>query len=162
MIVLGIDSGVERTGWSVFDKTKTSNNPTYISSGLILTKQKDNIAKRLHSISEEIRKIIKEYKPDVIVIEQLFFFKNQKTVISVAQSQGVILVLAEEFQIPTEFLPPLQIKSIITGYGKADKQAVEKMISLTYPSIQLSKKIDDEVDAIACGLAYCYINRNLK
>lgn len=162
MKVLGIDSGIERTGWAIFEKLPTTSQPTYITSGLIKTSKTSTIAKRLREISELLTSIVKEYSPDIIVIEQLFFFKNQKTVISVAQSQGAVLVLAESFGIPTEFLAPLQIKSIITGYGTADKKSVEKMLSLTLPKVQLGNKIDDEIDAIACGLAYCYMHRFTK
>ncbi len=95
----------------------------------------------------------------MIVLERLFFFRNQKTVITISQAQGVILLLAAQNNIPVEFLTPLQIKSIITGYGKADKKAVQKMISLTLKIPDITQ--DDESDAVACGLAYCYLNKNL-
>ena len=111
-------------------------------------------------IYKELKKIIQKYKPDLIAIERLFFFKNQKTVINIGQTQGLILLLAGEYDIPTEFLTPLQIKQILTGYGNSDKKSMRKMIELT---VKITKKIkeDDEIDAIACGLAYCYLNRQL-
>ena len=94
-------------------------------------------------------------------MEQLFFFKNEKTVISVAQAQGAIELLSAIKGVPLLYLTPLQIKEIITGYGRADKIAVRKMIDLT-----LKEKVDilddDQTDAIACGMAYCYLNDKLQ
>lgn len=157
MIVLSIDSGLERTGFAIFQAGST---PEYINSGLIIT-PKVATSSRLEMIYDALTLECKKYKPDVIVIEQLFFFKNQKTVISVAQAQGVAQLLAAQRGLPVEFLTPLQIKQIVTGYGQSDKQSVKKMVSLGLPALDLGQKIDDEVDAIACGLAYCYLNKKL-
>jgi crossover junction endodeoxyribonuclease RuvC len=107
-----------------------------------------------------LQDLIKNIKPDLIVIERLFFFKNQKTVISVGQAQGVILLLAAQENISLTYLTPLQIKSIITGYGNADKKSVQKMLGLLMKE-KLPKCEDDQSDAIACGLAYCYLNQNV-
>ncbi len=153
MNILAIDSGVEKTGYAIFSKNQ------YVSSGLIKTSKDKTFAKRIEQIYQEVKALIKSHKIRTIVAEQLFFFRNQKTAIKVSQAQGTIILLAAQFDIPIIFLTPLQIKQIITGYGKADKKAVQKMISLTLniPAI----KQDDEADAVACGLAYCYLNQNL-
>lgn len=156
MRILSIDSGLEKTGYSVFQSNKS--NPIYLVSGLIKTEKKLKIEKRLREIYDRLSDVIAEYKPTSIVIEQLFFFKNQKTAISVAQTQGVVLLLAAQNKIALSFLTPLQIKQTVTGYGLADKKSVRKMIGLT---LKINKVIreDDEMDAIACGLAYCYLNK---
>lgn len=161
MIILALDSGIEKTGYSVFDKKSPSSTDfKYITSGLIKTSKTLSTEKRLHQIHENLFKLIKLYKPQTIVIEQLFFFKNQKTAIKVAQAQGVALLVAAENNLPCEFLTPLQIKSIVTGYGQSDKKSVQKMLKLT---LKLDKELkqDDQADAIACGLAYCYLNKTL-
>ncbi len=158
MIVFAIDSGLERTGYSVF---RNESQPEYLDSGLITTPSKYSLSRRLELIYDALATQCKKHKPNVMVIEQLFFFKNQKTVIPVAQAQGVAQLLAAQQQIPVEFLTPLQIKQIVTGYGQSDKESVKKMIRLTLPKLDLNKKIDDEIDAIACGLAYCYRNKKL-
>jgi len=161
MIILGIDSGLERTGYSVFEKKSNgTSNFRYITSGLIKTSSKKSNEKRLEEIYSKLTTIFKSYKPSVLIIERLFFFKNQKTIIQVSQAQGVCLLLASQNDIPVEYLTPTQIKQTITGYGKADKKSMQKMINLT---LNNPKKInqDDEADAIACGLAYCFINKNL-
>jgi crossover junction endodeoxyribonuclease RuvC len=159
MIILAIDSGFDRTGYSFFKKTSSSNF-RYITSGTIQTKKTESIELRLRQIYEEVTTLIKKNKPDIVVIEQLFFFKNQKTAFKVSQSQGVILLAASQNNLKVEYLTPLQVKQIITGYGQADKKSVQKMLMLT---LKLDKKIklDDEADAIACGLAYCYQKADL-
>lgn len=162
VIILSIDSGIEKTGYAIFEKDpKNSQKITYKTSGLIKTSSKKTTAQRLLEIHSSIKCLIEEWKPDVVVLEQLFFFKNQKTVIVVAQAQGVVQLLAAQHKIPLETLTPLQIKQIVTGYGTSDKKSVEKMIRITLPHIQLAQKRDDEIDAIACALAYCYLNKNL-
>ncbi len=159
MILLAIDPGFDRLGYAIFTKNKSHQNDfKYLASGLIKTNSSSNIEERLKQIYEDIKKIILRYKPNLLIIEQLFFFKNQKTAIKVSQAQGVVLLLAGMYNMEVHFLTPLQIKQIITGYGHADKKAVKKMVSLT---LNTDKKNDDEIDAIACGFAYCYQNKNL-
>lgn len=159
MVILAIDSGFDRTGWAVLEKKVSSIE--YKVSGLIKTSPKLTLPNRLNEIYIKLEQIIKKEKPTAIAMEQIFLFKNQKTVIPVAQAQGVALLLAAQHNLELELLTPLQIKQIVTGYGHSDKIAVKKMVSLTLPKLDLSKMIDDEIDAIACGLAYCYLNKKL-
>ena len=93
-------------------------------------------------------------------MEELFYSNNQKSVIKVGQSQGIVYLVAAQVHVPVKLLNPLEIKSIITGYGNADKKSVHKMLKLLLKQ-DVVVKDDDESDAIACGLAYCYINQNL-
>lgn len=149
MTILSIDSGIERTGYAIFKDKK------YVTSALIKTSKLLSTEVRLEEIYSNLEKVFKKYQPDVMVLEQLLFFKNQKTFIRVAQAQGVVMLLAAENKIKVEFLTPLQIKQIVTGYGQADKKSVQKMIKLT---TEIDIKQDDEADAVACGLAYIYSN----
>ena len=151
MTILSIDSGIERTGYAIFKDKK------YVTSALIKTSKNLKTEIRLREIYLKLVEIMKQFKPDVMVLEQLLFFKNQKTFIRVAQAQGVVMLLAAQNDIKVEFLTPLQIKQIVTGYGQADKLAVQKMIRLT-TDIDIAQ--DDEADAVACGLAYQFLNRN--
>jgi len=149
MTILSIDSGIERTGYAIF------KNKNYVTSALIKTSKNKSTEIRLEKIYSQLKKVFYKYKPDIMVLEQLLFFKNQKTFIRVAQAQGIALLLAAQNKIKVEFLPPLQIKQIITGYGQADKKSVQKMIKLT---TEIDIKQDDEADAVACGLAYIYLH----
>lgn len=149
MTILSIDSGIEKTGFAIFENKK------YLSSGLIKTSKKLSLEKRLEQIYLSLKEIIKKFRPKRIIIERIFFFKNQKTAVTVSQAQGVVLLLAAQNSLKIEFLTPLQIKQIITGYGQADKKAVQKMLKLEF-GLDIAQ--DDEADAVACGLAYCQIN----
>ena len=154
MTILSIDSGIERTGYAIFKDKK------YVTSALIKTSKSLDTEKRLDEIYSKLKEVFKKFQPDVMVLEQLLFFKNQKTFVRVAQAQGIAMLLAAQNKIKVEFLTPLQIKQIVTGYGQADKKAVQKMLKLTL-NITIPSNRDDEADAIACGLAYCYLNRKL-
>ncbi len=161
MIVLSIDSGLEKTGYAIFEKKHSGTSDIkYLDSALILTKKTLPKAKRLEQIYSTLEKILEKYHPDHIVMEQLFFLNNQKTAIAVAQAQGAVMLLAAQNNIEIEFMAPLNIKQIITGYGRADKKSVQKMLRLTL-HLDSELKQDDVADAIACGLAYCYQNQNL-
>lgn len=151
MKVLSIDSGIEKTGYAVF------NGRAYLTSALIKTAKTDKTEVRLEQIYNELKKVFVKYSPKAVILERLFFFKNQKTAISVAQTQGVVLLLAAQFKVKVHYLTPLQIKLAITGYGQADKKAVQKMIKLT---TNIDIKQDDEADAVACGLAFNLIGAN--
>ena len=152
MTILSIDSGIERTGYAIF------KDKNYVISALIKTSKDKSTEIRLEEIYSKLKEVFDKYKPGVIVLEQLFFFKNQKTFIRVAQAQGVVLLLAAQNKIKVEFLTPLQIKQIITGYGQADKKSVQKMIKLT---TEIDIKQDDEADAVACGMAYIFKGQSL-
>ncbi len=161
MRILSIDSGLERTGYAIFEKsTKFKEGYKYIFSSLILTNRSDTREKRLQDIYDELNLVIEKYSPKLIILEQLFFLKNQKTVIVVAQAQGAVLLLASQKNLPVHFFTPLEIKQIVTGYGSSDKKSVRKMLALT---LHLDDELnqDDVADAIASGLAYCYQNQNL-
>lgn len=157
-MILSIDPGFEKVGYAFFENN--NREPTFVTSGLIKTKKTTDHEKRLLQIYNSLETLVKLHKPKTIAMEQLFFFKNQKTVIPVAQSQGVILLLAAQNNLPVTYLTPLQIKQTITGYGNADKKSVLKMLRMILKQ-DFVVEDDDQSDAIACGLAYCYLNRNL-
>lgn len=162
MSILALDSGLDRLGYSVFDREPSLGKPvTYITSGLIQTDKKKTTSERLATIYDEVAALLNTHKPDMMVLEKLFFFKNQKTVIEVAQAQGVTLLVAAQKGVPTDYLTPLQIKQIVTGYGSADKKSVQKMLGLILGLDPSLLKQDDQADAIACGLAYCLLNKIL-
>ncbi len=159
MIILSIDPGVERVGFAVFEKTGPNIN--LLESDTIQTSKKSTQSQRILSISDVLCKIVKQRKPDHIVMERLFFAKNEKTVIGVAQAQGAILLLAAQNNIPVYYLTPPQIKLAITGYGNADKTAMKKMIELQIV-LPKKKRLDDEIDAIGCGYTFCVSTNSLQ
>lgn len=150
MIILSIDSGIERTGYAVFDGKK------YLTSALLKTVKTDSTEIRLEQIYDGLKSVFKKYKPGIVVIERLFFSKNQTTAMRVSQAQGVVMLLAAQNKIKVDFLTPLQIKQTITGFGQADKKSIQKMLKIEL-GIEISQ--DDEADAVAAGYAYYCMNR---
>lgn len=159
MKILSIDPGFHKTGYAVFIKTSPSKFE-FVTSGLITTSAHDSMSQRLRVVYQKLEEAILTHKPESIIMEQLFFFKNQKTMVGVAQAQGCVLTLAGNYNIPLVFLTPLQIKQAITGYGRSDKKAVAQMLPLLLGKT-ITTADDDEDDAIACGLAYCSYNERL-
>lgn len=161
MRILSIDPGVEKVGYALFEKQDaTTKKFAYVTSGLIKTDRKYEHEVRLKMIYESLKKVIEDNSPSFLIIERLFFYNNQKTVIGVGQAQGVILLLAAQYNLKVVYLTPLQIKAAITGYGNADKKAVQKMLPLLLNQ-EIPKCEDDQSDAIACGLAFCSMNTML-
>lgn len=148
-IILAIDPGFDRCGAAVID---TTHPAAVVHSWCVTTNKKDIHATRLATIFKDIEAAILEYKPVAIALETLFFSVNKKSVMGVAEARGVIVVLAGLHNIPLIELSPQEVKQGMTGSGSADKTAVQKMVALTL-KIDISKKLDDEVDAIALGMA---------
>lgn len=153
MRVLGIDPGIARTGWGV---VRVENGKLKMESyGCIETSSKTEIAQRLKKIYREILKIINSSKPDAMAIEELFFNTNAKTAFIVGQARGVIILAAGEKNIPLAIYTPLQVKIAITGYGRAEKAQVGKMVK-TILNLKTIPKLDDTTDALAVGLTHLF------
>lgn len=157
MIILAIDPGVERLGIAILTKKKDGKIACEMSSTITTPKNIPH-RDRVGLIFKEISKICDRYRPSRIVIERLFFAKNVKTAIAVAQVQGVVYLLGFEKNIEVAEIAPNAIKSAVTGYGIADKTAIKKMIDLQVV-LPKKKRLDDEYDAIACGFAYLLNSR---
>jgi crossover junction endodeoxyribonuclease RuvC len=148
--ILGIDPGFGRVGFGIVEQT-AGNSWKCVKFGCIETPSKSKFVDRLVTIRRELVFLIKEYKPTRIAVEELFFFKNVKTAIEVGQARGVILLTAAESGVPVDEFTPLQIKQAMTGYGRAEKGQMQKIISVV---LGLKEKIksDDAADALAAAL----------
>ena len=155
-IILGLDPGLATTGFGLI-KTDGSNH-ILLDYGCIKTLPTTDNAIRLNQIEKDLSSLIKEYKPDSIAIETLFFNKNVKTGIKVAQARGVILsTISKHGYIPHEY-NPLQIKSSIAGHGKATKQEIQKMVRY-FLNINFIPKPDDSADALAIAICHSTMQR---
>lgn len=150
MIILGIDPGYAIIGYGIIDSSK---NNALIDYGVITTPKEDSMAIRLKSIEEGLVFLINKYKPDVVAIEELFYFKNQKTVIPVAQARGVILLTCQKLVGNIYEYTPLQIKQALTGIGRAEKNQVQFMVK-SILGLKLTPKPDDAADALAVALCH--------
>lgn len=149
MITLGIDPGFARCGYAFIE----SKNSTYkiVNSGLIETFPNQKYSKRLSTIYIKLNELIKEYKPNNAAIEELFFSKNTKTAIKVAEARGVIILTLQLNNIEFTEYKPKEIKSQITGNGNANKNSMMKMVNLFTGSNIIQ---DDAADAVAIALAH--------
>lgn len=150
MIVLGIDPGTTRIGFGVVDVS--GSTVRYIESGILEVLPASLGPKHLESIRIAVRVLIEKHNPKKIGVEKLFFSKNKKTALAVAEARGVIMATIGEFSIPCEQLTPNEVKSSITGNGNADKRAVAKIVSLIL-NTNLGKALDDTTDALAIAIA---------
>ena len=155
MKILGIDPGMAIVGYGLIEGE--DNNFKLLASGSIQTEKSLDDSKRLLEIYKDLSTIVEKYKPDCASVEQLFFFKNQKTVIPVAEARGVILTVLEKYGIPTFSYTPMEVKQVLTGYGRAEKKEVDRMVHIALNTDKLPK-LDDTVDAIA--IAICH-SRNM-
>ncbi|MEK9179852.1 MAG: crossover junction endodeoxyribonuclease RuvC [Patescibacteria group bacterium] len=147
MIVLGIDPGTERAGYGVVEKA--GSKIKLIAAGLLKVKSKG--PEGLLEIKTASLKIIKKFHPEMMAIEKLFFAKNQKTALRVAEARGVLLTAAAESGLKIKEYGPNEVKAGITGYGFADKKAVLKMVRLMLKEPDL-EVIDDASDALALAI----------
>src|SRR3989338_11268362 len=153
MRVLGIDPGIARAGWGVVENQKTKVKSQ--NFGCIQTDPKDEVQDRLKKSHGEVSRLIQEYSPDALAVEELFFNTNAKTAFVVGQARGVILLAAEQKLIPNFIYTPLQVKIAITGYGRAEKEQIGKMVK-TILKLSSAPKLDDTADALAVGLTHLF------
>ncbi|MEM4648260.1 MAG: crossover junction endodeoxyribonuclease RuvC [Candidatus Pacearchaeota archaeon] len=147
MIILGIDPGTTRIGFGLIKKEK--NNLKHLKSGLLEINYKKE--KFLVQLEKSFLKILKDFKPNLVVIEKLFFFKNQKTAFEVSEARGVLRYLLEKNNIKYIELTPLEIKYSLCGDGRADKKTIAKFVKLIL-NLKNFKKIDDVTDALAMAI----------
>ena len=156
MRILGIDPGFAITGYSILDYV--GNHFSLIASGAITTEKDVAFPVRLTKIYDDLNEIIDIYKPDAISVEELFFNQNIKTGINVAQARGIVLVVGCQKNIPTYEYTPLQVKQAVTGYGRADKMQVQKMVQ-SILKVDKLPKLDDITDSMAIGICHAHSQR---
>ena len=155
---MGIDPGLANLGYAFIEIKKKGGKLKTIDYGCIITDPKFPTGERLKKIHNELNKLIKKYKPDIMAVESLYFFKNLKTALPVSQAKGVILLAAAKNKIPVYEFTPLQVKMVVTGYGRAEKQQVQKMIKVLL-NLDTVPKLDDAADALGVAICYAYTLR---
>ncbi len=156
MIIIGFDPGTQTTGFGVL-KIK-NKKPEAIDWGCITTCSKETDQDRLVKINKEVNDLILKHNPDFVAVEKLFFFKNLKTALPVSQAKGVILYTVCKKKIPIQEFTPLQVKMTITGYGRAEKKQMQKMIENL---LKVKVPQDDAADALGVALC-CFLKQTNK
>ncbi len=151
MRILGIDPGYAIVGFGVLDYDGRSFK--VVNFGAITNPAGMDFPKRLQMIYHDMQQIITTYKPDALSMEKLFFNTNTTTAIDVAQARGVILLACIENGLTVNEYTPLQVKSSIVGYGRAEKAQVQEMVR-TYLNLKEVPKPDDTADALALAITH--------
>jgi crossover junction endodeoxyribonuclease RuvC len=153
MRIIGIDPGYAIVGFGVVDYSKGKFKAQ--DYGTITTKADTGFDQRLEEIHRDLSRIIDEYKPEFMALEKIFFTTNQKTAIDVAQARGVIILTAKICGIKIIEYTPLQVKSAVTGYGKATKKQVQEMTARIL-NLSTIPKPDDAADALAIAICLAH------
>jgi crossover junction endodeoxyribonuclease RuvC len=150
MRVLGIDCGCERTGFGVVDSDGRTHR--FISAGVIRTRTSDPLAKRLARIHEGLSAAVRRYRPEVVAIEEVFHASNVKTALKLAHVRGIALLAAAQAGLPVGEYSPLEVKTSVVGYGRAEKRQVQTMVASL---LSLAKIVsEDASDALAVAICH--------
>ena len=148
---MGIDPGIAIVGYGFLELK--GNSYKVLDYGAITTEAKVPLPDRLNSIYEDMSELIEKYKPDDIAFEELFFNKNVKTAITVAQARGVEVLAAKKSHAGLYEYTPLQVKQAIVGYGRASKNQVQEMVKIIL-NLEKVPKPDDVADALAVAITH--------
>lgn len=165
MVILGVDPGTATVGYGVirrFSQGEQKGEIKNLDYGVIKTSSSLAPAERLKEIHSAFLELIKNWRPDIIAVEKLYFFKNLKTAFPVSQAKGVILLATAQEKVPVFEITPLQIKMALTSYGRASKRQVQEMVKVLL-SLEKIPKPDDASDAlgaaICCARAVAFKNK---
>ncbi len=163
MIIVGLDPGTAIVGWGVIDtgEKHRTDQAICLGYGCIITDKSMTDSQRLLAIANGLEKLLDKYKPDLVSVERLFFSNNQKTVMTVSQARGVLLYVIERQGYQMVEFTPQEVKMALTGYGKAEKAQMQKMVQLLLKLPQLPKP-DDAADAVAIALTAAQTAVRLK
>ena len=158
MRILGIDPGYAIVGFGILEYDGRSFS--VVNFGAITTPAGMDFSQRLETVYRDMKEVLLTYKPEAMSVEKLFFNTNHKTAIDVAQARGVILLAAQECGVPVFEYTPLQVKSSVVGYGKAEKKQVQEM---TRSLLRLKEvpKPDDTADALGLAITHGYNSYSL-
>lgn len=158
MRVLGIDPGSIRTGFSVLESSEKQH--FYIASGTIFLDEKLSLAQKLLQLSHDLRKILNNYRPTDLALENIFFAKNAQSALKLGHARGVVLMQAAGMGLKIFEYSPTEVKHSLCGRGRADKDEVAQMAKflLRFPKT-FNFKTPDESDAVAIGLAHLQTKR---
>jgi len=155
MRVMGIDPGSNCTGFGIVEEIKSNLNAVHWNS--VRSTAKDTFPERLKHIYNELVIAMEKFSPDIVAVEDLFYATNVKTVIKLGQTRGVTLLAAANSGLQVAEYSPLQIKQSVVGYGRADKNQVQDMVTML---LRLKEKPDpfDASDALATAI--CHIHHD--
>lgn len=159
MIIMGIDPGIAIVGYGVVEYR--GNAFRTIDYGAVTTPAGEKLSDRLRNIYEDVGLLIEKFSPDAFAVEELFFNTNVKTAITVAHGRGVAMLSASVSGVPIFEYTPLQVKQAVTGYGRADKGQIQRMVK-SLLSLEKIPKPDDVADALAVAICHAHTAKYQK
>lgn len=166
MIIFGVDPGTATTGYGVIksQSRQSRSRVELVDYGCIVTPKDKEMPLRLYSIQKELKRLLRQFKPNCIIVEQLFFGVNSRTAMTVGQARGVVLSTAASYRIPVFEYQGLHVKHILTGDGRADKKKIQKSVMKYLGKRKLAKPangyLDDAADALAAAI--CHVIKSRK
>jgi len=157
--ILGIDPGFDRLGWAV--AKRQGEQWSAVELGCIETNRQQSTTQRYQQLETDLQAVINKYQPTQTAVETLFFANNVTTAMRVSETRGIIIALLMRNQLLISQYNPMKIKEAVTGDGKADKKAVEKMVRIEF-GLTDKKVLDDAIDALAVVLTHQILSKNLK
>jgi crossover junction endodeoxyribonuclease RuvC len=151
MRVLGIDCGTERTGYGVIDSDGRLHR--LVAAGCIRSSPRDPLEKRLLNIALGLRNLFEEFRPDCAAVEEVFFAVNAKSALKLSHVRGVALLTVAEAAVVLAEYSPLEVKMSVAGYGRAEKQQVQRMVASI---LRLSEPVSSEDASDALAIAICH------
>lgn len=155
---IGIDPGLQHTGWGVIDAN--GNHIQFVAAGVIDTHAGSPTAQRLQSLAAGLRRVMTEFNPSAAAVEETFVNKNAASSLALGQARGVALLIPAEHGIPVHEFATNLIKKTVTGTGHAEKQQIQAMIRILLPAAPALKP--DAADALACAICAVQHSRALK
>ena len=154
MIIMGIDPGLSSTGYGVVEKK--GDQLRSLGYGGINTSSRSSLSSRIDKIYGEVKELIEDYRPHILVLEELFFNTNVRSAMAVGQARGGILLAAAHAGVEVEEYTPLQVKQSLVGHGRADKKQVEYMVRAL---LSLQEEIGSSHASDALAIAICHAHR---
>ena len=155
MRVLGIDCGTERTGYGIIDSDGREHR--MVAAGVIRTDSRQPLGARLAVIARGLRELIREHAPQAAAVEEVFYSENVKTALKLAHVRGVALLTVAEAGLELGEYSPLEVKTSVVGYGRAEKKQVQLMVRSL---LNLECELDSEDASDAVAVAICHATRS--
>lgn len=152
MRILGIDPGSRATGYGLIEQQ--GNRLIHLDNGAIFTQSGDELALRLQKIYQELERLIKEYRPEAVAVEQVFMAKNPSSALKLGHARGVALLAGVNANLPVAEYSALQVKSAVVGYGRAAKTQVQQMTRTLLKLPEIAQ--EDAADALAVAICHAH------
>ena len=152
MKILGIDPGSRATGYGLIEQQ--GNRLIHLDNGAIFTRSEDDLALRLQRIYRELNRLIAEFRPEAVAVEQVFMAKNPASALKLGHARGVALLAGINADLPVAEYSALQVKSAVVGYGKAAKAQVQQMTRTLLNLPEIAQ--EDAADALAVAICHAH------